>query len=149
MTMTVLRTYLKRVKPKVIHCRVYKTFSNDSFQDCVSSKLFLGLITMVSKNCYKRLYFMNNSLTGAHMKTSQLKKVILEMDLTLTDLLFSTNEITLSIFLERQRLVTNDKEIADDILKKCFSNAVKNERIRKFSDTKPLADNISYSTLKS
>lgn len=52
------------------------------------------------------------------MKTSQLKKVILEMDLTLTDLLFSTNEITLSIFLERQRLVTNDKEIANDILKK-------------------------------
>lgn len=49
------------------------------------------------------------------MKTSQLKKVILEMDLTLTDLLFSTNEITLSIFLERQRLVTNDKEIANDI----------------------------------
>ena len=73
---------------------------------------------MVSKNCYKRLYFMNNSLTSAHMKTSQLKKVILEMDLTLTDLLFSTNEITLSIFLERQRLVTNDKEIANDILKK-------------------------------
>ena len=73
---------------------------------------------MVSKNCYKRLYFMNNSLTRAHMKTSQLKKVILEMDLTLTDLLFSTNEITLSIFLERQRLVTNDKEIANDILKK-------------------------------
>lgn len=52
------------------------------------------------------------------MKTSQLKKLILEMDLTLTDLLFSTNEITLSIFLERQRLVTNDKEIANDILKK-------------------------------
>ena len=104
---------------------------------------------MVSKNCYKRLYFMNNSLTSAHMKTSQLKKVILEMDLTLTDLLFSTNEITLSIFLERQSLVTNDKEIADDILKKCFSIAVKNERIRKFSDTKPLAANISHSTLKS
>ena len=75
---------------------------------------------MVSKNCYKRLYFMNNSLTSAHMKTSQLKKVILEMDLTLTDLLFSTNEITLSIFLERQRLVTNDKEIANDIKKNAF-----------------------------
>ena len=44
-------------------------------------------------------------------------------------------------------MVTNDKENAG-MLNRFFSNAVKNLRIPNFSDTEPLADNISHSTLK-
>lgn len=93
---------------------------------------------------------MNNSLTSAHMKTSQLKSYF-RSGSDSNGLAFFNKWYYFVNFIrktKRQRLVTNDKEIADDI-KKCFSNAVKNERIRKFSDTEPLADNISHSTLKS
>ena len=44
-------------------------------------------------------------------------------------------------------MVTNDKENAG-MLNRFFLNAVKNLRIPNFSDTEPLADNISHSTLK-
>ena len=46
-----------------------------------------------------------------------------------------------------EKLVTNDKENAN-IFSKFFSNTVKNLRIPDFTDTEPLADNISHSTLK-
>lgn len=44
-------------------------------------------------------------------------------------------------------MLTNDKENAD-ILNKSFSNEVRNLRIPGFSDTEPLAGNISHPTLK-
>ena len=46
MTVTVLKTKLKRLKPKIIHCRDYKTFSNDSFHEYLLSKICLeNLVT--------------------------------------------------------------------------------------------------------
>lgn len=46
--------------------------------------------------------------------------------------------------VEGKKVVTNDKENAGQF----FPNAVKNLKIPDFSDTEPLADNISHPTLK-
>ena len=42
-TVTMLKTKFKRSKPRTIHCRNYKTFSNDSFQEYLLPKLSLVL----------------------------------------------------------------------------------------------------------
>lgn len=58
-----------------------------------------------------------------------------------------SNKIKSSVnicLVESEKLVTNDKENAGQF----FPNAVKNLKIPDFSDTEPLADNISHPTLK-